>query len=68
MLRGPFYLPELALIPACIYNYIPYRVWYEITYPFPNFNDAADEVREGINNLIPHFTGHVITFPCWDWS
>ena len=38
----------------------------EITYPFPNFNDTTVEVKELISNLIPHFTGHVITYPCWD--
>ena len=34
---GPFYLHDLALIPAWISNYIHYKVWYEITYPFLNF-------------------------------
>ena len=23
-------------------------------------------VKEWISNFIPHFTGHVITYPCWD--
>ena len=34
----------------------------EITYPFLNFNGCTVEVWEWINNLIPHFTGDVITF------
>ena len=32
-----------------------------ITDPFPNF-------WEWISHFIPHFTGHVITYPCWDLS
>ena len=31
------------------------KVWDEITYAFPNFNGAAVEVWEWINNLIPIF-------------
>ena len=27
----------------------------------------TDEVWEWIINFIPHFTGHVISYPCWDW-
>ena len=37
-------------------------MWYKITYPFPNFNGAAFKVLEWVNNFIPPFTGHVITF------
>ena len=44
----------------------PYEVWDEITYPFQNFNDTTVEVWEWINNFIPHFSGHVFTYPCWD--
>ena len=33
-----------------------------ITYLFPNFNGAAVEVREWINDFIPHFTGFLITY------
>ena len=36
----------------------------EITYPFTNFNGCTVEVWEWISNFIPHFTGHVITYPC----
>ena len=32
------------LIPAWICNYIPCKVWGEITYPFLNFNGATVEV------------------------
>ena len=55
-------------IPAWISNYIHYQVWDEITYPFPNFNSTTVEVWEWKRNFIPHFTGHVMTYPCWDLS
>ena len=42
--NGPFYKHGLTLIPACISNYIHYKVWDEITYPFLNFNGATVEV------------------------
>ena len=61
-------LTAINLLPAQISNYILYDVWNEITCPFPNFNSATFEVLEWISNFIPHFTGHVITHPCWDWS
>ena len=41
---GPFYEHGLTLIPAWISNYIHYKVWDEITYPFLNFNGATVEV------------------------
>ena len=40
----------------------------EITYPFPNFKGCTVEVWEWMSNFIPHFTGHVIIYPCWDLS
>ena len=36
--------PSLTLIPAWISNYIHYKLWGEITYPFLNFNGATVEV------------------------
>ena len=42
--RGPFYEHSLTLIPEWISNYIHYKVWYEIIYPFLNFNGATVEV------------------------
>ena len=62
---GPFYQLGLTLIPAWICNYIHYKMWDENTYPFPNFNGTTVEVWEWISNFIAHFTGHVITYPCW---
>ena len=41
---GPFYQHGLTLIPAWISNYIHYKVWDEITYPFLNLNGYTVEV------------------------
>ena len=43
-------------------------MWVEITYTFPNFNGATDEVSEWINDFIPHFIMDVIIYPGWDLS
>ena len=58
----------LTLIPAWISNCIHYKVWDQMTYPFPNFNGATVEVWEWKSYFIPRFTGHVITYPWCDWS
>ena len=47
-----------------ISNYMPSKVWDEITYPFSNFNGCTVEVWEWISHFIPHFTWHVIIHPC----
>ena len=39
--RGHFYYQRLTLIPAWISNYIHYKLWGEITYPFLNFNGST---------------------------
>ena len=66
---GPLLLTWIKKItPAWITDYIHCEVWDEINNPFPNFNRATVEVGNGIGNFIPYFPGHVITFPCWDWS
>ena len=44
----------LTLISTWISNYIHYKVWNQISYPFPNLHAAAIEVCEWINNFIPH--------------
>ena len=58
-----FYSHVLTEIPAQIDDYIHHNAWYEITYPFPNFNGTTFKVWESISDFIPHFTGHVITYP-----
>ena len=63
-----FYYQGLTLIPEWISNYIHYRVWDEITYPFLTFTNCTIEVWEWISNFIPQFPGHVISYPCRDLS
>ena len=55
---------EHSFIPAWICNHIHYKMSSEITYPFPNFNGCTIEVWEWTSDFIPHFPGHVITYPC----
>ena len=49
-------------------NHKPSKVWDEINYPFPSFNDAIVEVWEWINNFILHFIMDIINYPCWNKS
>ena len=65
--QGPILL-TLINSPTWISNYNEYKEWDEIIHPFPNFSGAAVEVWEWIHKFIPHFTGYVITYPCWDLS
>ena len=39
-------------------NYIHYKVWDEITAPWPKSNGGTFEVVEWICNFIPHFIDH----------
>ena len=39
-----FYWHGMTFMSACISNYIHYTLWYEIAYPFINFDSATDEV------------------------
>ena len=34
----------------------------------PDLNGATIKGWEGVSNKIWHFTGNVITYPCWDLS
>ena len=40
-----------------------HKMWDGTTYPFLNFSDETDEVWKCISDFIPHFTGHLITYP-----
>ena len=42
-------------------NHMHYKVWDEITDPFPNFNNATVKVWEWVSNFIPNLTMHMIT-------
>ena len=39
---GLFYLLSVTIILERIQNYIHYKMWDAITYPFPHFNGAAN--------------------------
>ena len=44
---------------------MPYEVWDEITYPFPNVNGG---IWEWIGNFTPNFAMDASTYPCCDFS
>ena len=57
---APFTNIGLTLIPAWISNYIHYKAWGEITYPFLNFNGV-----HGLT-LIPAWISNYIHYKVWD--
>ena len=59
---------ELTSFLPRMNNYIHYKMWAEITYPFSKLKGTAVEVWKWATKWIPHFTGHMITFPYWDLS
>ena len=63
---GPSIMITLQLWRILVNNYSQYKVWDKITYSFPNFNSKTVEGCEWISNLMSYFTGHVITYPCWN--
>ena len=52
--RGPFDKRGLTLNPTLINNYMPGKVWDEISFPFSNFKDATGDIWEWISYLIPN--------------
>ena len=42
--QGPLFLTWSNFNPNMINNYIHYKVWDEIIYPFQNFKDTTSEV------------------------
>ena len=58
-------LIKLTSILVWISNDIHYKVWDEVTYPFPNSNGFTVEVWEWISHFIAHSILNVITYPCW---
>ena len=58
--------PDFNLIPSWLSNYINFKIWDEITHPFPDLNIAAVEVWELISDFISHFIMDVIIHPFWD--
>ena len=45
---------------------ITFELWMKIFRVMGAGIHSTVEVWEWINNFIPHFTRHVITYPCWD--
>ena len=41
---------------------MPIEPWDEVTYPFPNFSDAAIDDWEWISDFISHFIMNVFTY------
>ena len=61
---GAPFASMVNLLPPRISNHIQYKMLYEITHPFSNFEGATVDALEWKRNFIPHYTGHVITYPC----
>ena len=55
----------IDIVFTYLVTYITSRVWYEIIYPFPNFNGCTVEIWEYISFFIPYLINDVITYPCW---
>ena len=49
---GHFYKHILTIIQAWVSNQTNYKVWDEITFPFPNSNGCTDEMWDWISNFI----------------
>ena len=59
LMTHPVHIVYYAMwgVYVMLFNYVNYKMWNEITYPFPNFNGGTVEVWEWISDIIPHFTG-----------
>ena len=47
---------------------MPSKIWVEITYPFPIFNNEVIEALDWMKKIISHFVIDVITYPWLDWN
>ena len=54
--------------PSLDKQYMPNKVWNEITDSFQIVNGCSVEVLGWISNLIPHLIMDVTTYPCSDLS
>ena len=57
---------KMESLPSRISKSTHCKIWDEITYPFPNFNAAIVGISEWISSFIPHFTWHMMIYPCWN--
>ena len=55
-----------TLIPAWISNYMPRKVWYEITYPFLNFNGGSGHCQIIRRHEIVYVMDRLLLF--WGWN
>ena len=60
MASGPFTNMVITNIPAWMSNHMSSKGWYEITYPYPNFNGCTVEVWDWINDFLPYILMGVI--------
>ena len=49
-------------------NHSRSKVWDDVTYPFPIFNDCTVAVKGWISNFISHVIMDVVIHPCRHWS
>ena len=59
---------NLFIILAWMRNYLHWKVWDEFTSTFPSFNGSTVELWEWINDFVPHFIGHMPTYPIRHWT
>ena len=57
MFKGPFYQHGSTLVAAWLSEYILYKVWDKINYPFLNINGTNVGIWEWISNFITQFAG-----------
>ena len=53
--------PDIDMDPAWIDNYMPSKMWNQIAYRFPTFNDTIVDVWQSISYMIPHSIMGVLT-------
>ena len=63
--QAPLYWNGWTLISVWINNHKPWKLWNEITYPFPNLNGAIVEAWDWISCFISHVIMDMIICPCW---
>ena len=68
---NPFCWEIFTLIPALISNYIHYKAWDKITYPFPNFGNGCADVTYHFYDIMAGWNYYMIRacdFSCLNLS